>query len=98
MAAICNGVDATPFAVTDYGQIDAKWQWSDAAGAPADEDRFGFMLGICNGGAYLEMLEPEKGSVSYFDLSSAFGEGPPWLPLLLQATAPIVSMIAVTIS
>ena len=70
------GVDADTFAVTDYGQIDAKWQWSDAAGAPADEDRFGFMLGICNGGAYLEMLEPEKGSVSYFDLSSAFGEDP----------------------
>ena len=70
------GVDADTFAVTDYGQIDARWQWSDAAGAPADEDRFGFMLGICNGGAYLEMLEPGKGSVSYFDLSSVFGEDP----------------------
>ena len=26
------GVDADTFAVTDYGQIDAKWQWSDAGG------------------------------------------------------------------
>lgn len=70
------GVDADTFAVTDYGQIDTKWQWSDAAGAPADEDRFGFVLGICNAGTYLEMLEPGKNTVSYFDLSSLFDEDP----------------------
>lgn len=70
------GVDADTFDVTDYGQIDARWQWSDAAGAPADGDLFGFLVGICNSGSYLEMLEPGKGSVSYFDLSSIFGEDP----------------------
>ena len=70
------GVDADTFAVTDYGQIDTRWQWSDAAGAPADEDRFGLVLGICNAGTYLEMLEPGEGTVSYFDLSSLFGENP----------------------
>ena len=71
------GVDADTFAVTDYGQIDARWQWSDAAAAPADEGQFGFPIGICNGGVYLEMLvEPEKGSVSYFDSSRIFGEDP----------------------
>ena len=75
------GVDADTFAVTDYGQIDAKWQWSDAAGAPADEDRFGFMLGICNGGAYLRCWSRRKALCLTLTFPVPL-ERTPWLPLL----------------
>lgn len=56
------GVDADSFAVTDHGVVDPYWQWSDAAPAPATEDGlFGMMVGICEDGVLLGLLNVETG-------------------------------------
>ncbi len=71
------GVDPDTFAITSYGGIASSWIWSDAAAAPATEEGyFGRMIGICMNGTYIEMLNPVEGSLSYWDLSSAFGDDP----------------------
>ena len=71
------GVDADAFAVTSFGSIASSWIWSDAAPAPATEDGlFGKVAGLCNSGAMFELINPAEGSLSYWDLSTAFGSDP----------------------
>ena len=56
------GVDANTFEVTDYGIIDATWQWSDAAPAPTNStDYFGRIVGIINSGCALGVMNVESG-------------------------------------
>ena len=69
------GVDPDTFETVSYGAIASSWIWSDAAQAPASADGiFGRMIGICMNGTYLEMLNPAEGSLSYWDLSSYYGD------------------------
>ena len=72
------GVDPDTFAVTSYGTIASSWTWSDAAASPVSADGyFGKMLGLCNGGTCLEMLNPAEGTLSYWDLSTkGFADDP----------------------
>ena len=72
------GVDPDTFELTSYGEIASTWIWSDAAEDPTSQDGyFGRMLGICNNGTFLEMLNPAEGTLSYWDLSSkGFSEDP----------------------
>lgn len=69
--------DPDTFAVTDLGPIASDWIWSDAAPAPATDDGyFGALIAPCYGGKYLEMLNPEDGTLRYFNLSSEFSIDP----------------------
>ena len=62
--------DPDTYEVEDLGKISESWIWSDAAPAPADENgNFGFLVGLCNGGTYLEMIKPQEGSLKYFSLT-----------------------------
>ena len=66
------GFAITPdtYEVEDLGKISESWIWSDAAPAPAGENgNFGFLVGLCNGGTYLEMIKPREGSLKYFSLT-----------------------------
>lgn len=47
----------------DCGAMDAKWLWSDAAPAPAIDDLFDMVVGICNDGTTIEMVSPEDGNL-----------------------------------
>ena len=63
-------VDADLFQVVqNCGPVAAAWQWSDAAPAPAIGDLFDAIIGVCNEGMYLEMVYPEEGNLSYWDMS-----------------------------
>ena len=63
-------VDADLFqTVENCGPVAAAWQWSDAAPAPAIGDLFDAIIGVCNEGFYLEMVYPEEGKLSYWDMS-----------------------------
>lgn len=63
--------DPDAFETTDLGEISESWIWSDAAPAPALTDgTFGFLIGICNSGTYLEMLKPEEGTLKYFNINT----------------------------
>ena len=78
--------DADTYEVTQLGGIVSDWIPSDADALPADmADAYGALvssghvgrvLGICLNGTYLEMLDPELGSLVYFDLSSYYGSDP----------------------
>lgn len=70
------GVDPDTFAMVNYGTIASSWIWSDAAAAPAENGLFGRMVALCDNGTKLEMINPEEGSLSYWDLASAFSEDP----------------------
>ena len=59
-------MDADTLEETNLGTIDPSWLWSDAAPAPKIGesqfgDVFGFIVGLCNNGTYLEMVRPRKG-------------------------------------
>ena len=69
--------DPDTFETTNLGPISSSWIWSDAAPAPAMEGGyFDRLVGLCNGGTYLEMLNPEEGNLTYFNLSSTFISDP----------------------
>lgn len=55
--------------VQDCGPVASAWQWSDAAPAPAINNLFDAMIGVCNEGLYLEMVYPEESKLSYWDMS-----------------------------
>ena len=72
-------IDADTYEMTELGEITTSWIPSDAAELPADmADAWGVgrVIGICNDGTYLEIIDPEKGSLVYFDLSSYFSMDP----------------------
>ena len=63
-------MDADLFQVVqNCGPVAAAWQWSDAAPAPAIGDLFDAIIGVCSEGMYLEMVYPEEGNLSYWDMS-----------------------------
>lgn len=69
--------DPDTFETTDLGEISESWIWSDAAPASALTDgTFGFLIGICNSGTYLEMLKPEEGTLKYFNINTDYAEDP----------------------
>ncbi|MGN1408816.1 MAG: S8 family serine peptidase [Eubacteriales bacterium] len=71
------GVDPDTFETTAYGSIASSWIWSDAAENPTSEDGyFGRIIGICNSGTFLEMINPAEGSLSYWNLSTVFADDP----------------------
>lgn len=50
---------------------------SDAAPAPAHEGGyFGRIIGLCDSGTKVEMLNPQEGSLSYWTLSSQYQADP----------------------
>lgn len=66
-------VDPTDFTITNLGSIASSWLWSDAAAAPKTSNgALGNLLGLCANGTYLELLNPEDGNLSYFNLSGRF--------------------------
>ena len=71
------GVDAETFEVVDLGYIASTWIWSDASTAPETLDgSYDKLIAICNGGTFIELLDPETGSLQYFDLSNLATEDP----------------------
>ena len=70
------GIDPDTFEVTSFGGIVSSWIWSDAAASPKVDGMFGKLVALCNHGTYLEMITPEEGSLSYWNLSSYFTEDP----------------------
>jgi len=77
--------DADTYEVTNYGGIASSWIYSDAEVMPQDfVDAFaamghnvGPMIGPCNNGTFLNMLDPVAGKVLYFNLGdSLFGSDP----------------------
>jgi lactocepin len=76
--------DADTYEVTTLGGIVAMWIPSDADELPQDYiDAFadmgyavGPVLGLNNSGTYLSMIDPEEGSILYFDFSEDFGGDP----------------------
>lgn len=71
------GVDPDTFETTNLGSIASSWIWSDAAEAPANEDgAFGRMIGLCNNGGFIEMLDCEEGTLGYWDFSEDFIDDP----------------------
>ncbi|MBR7009806.1 MAG: choice-of-anchor J domain-containing protein [Oscillospiraceae bacterium] len=77
--------DADTYEVTQFGGIVSMWIPSDADELPQDfRDAFaemgynvGPVIGPNNNGTYLTMLDPEAGSLIYFDLSdNVFGSDP----------------------
>lgn len=66
-------VDPDSFETVNLGGIASTWLWSDAAPAPVlSGGAFGNLLGLCNNGTFLELLNPEAGSLSYFDFTGQF--------------------------
>ncbi len=60
-------IDPDTFETTNYGGLDAQLLWSDAATAPKDEAGcFGYLLGLCNSGTWLEMVDMEAFTVGYY--------------------------------
>ncbi len=79
------GFDADTYEVETYGGIVSMWIPSDADALPQDlRDAFaemgynvGPVIGPNNNGTYLTLLDPEAGSLIYFDLSDDdFGTDP----------------------
>lgn len=76
--------DADTYEVTELGGIVSMWIPSDAEELPQDYiDAFaelganvGPVIGPNNNGTYLTMLDPEAGSLIYFDFSDTFGSDP----------------------
>ena len=58
--------------------IASMWQWSDATVCPEPEGIFASqpLCAICNNGTYLELINPEAGSLGYFDLEDIFADDP----------------------
>ncbi|MBQ3900770.1 MAG: S8 family serine peptidase, partial [Clostridia bacterium] len=74
------GVDADTYEVSSLGVIVSDWQFTDAAELPDDLGEAwevsGRLIGPCSGGTYLEIINPEAGSLVYFDLTDDFSEDP----------------------
>lgn len=70
------GIDPDTFEVTSFGGIVSSWIWSDAAASPKMDGMFGKLIGLCNNGTYLEMITPEEGSLSYWNLDTYFASDP----------------------
>ena len=61
--------------------VASSWIFSDAAEVPyelsAGWDYEGYILGgVCNGGTYFEILNPDTAGLIYFNLSNTFGDDP----------------------
>ncbi len=61
--------------------VASQWIFSDAAEVPyelsAGWGYEGYILGgVCNGGTYFEVLNPDTAGLIYFDLSDTFGDDP----------------------
>lgn len=72
-------MDADTLEETNLGTIDFSWLWSDAAPAPTltgngGDDVFGLVMGLCNNGQFLEMVNPEAGILKYIDITNYFSE------------------------
>ena len=71
------GIDGDTFAATSFGEISPVWAWSDAAEAPAGEEgMFGRLVAICNDGTYVELIDPDAGTLTYWDLTNSFASDP----------------------
>ena len=72
--------DADTYEVTQLGGIVSMWIPSDAIAIPADlVEAWGItgrVGGLCNNGTYFEVLDPEVGSLNYWNLSSAYSSDP----------------------
>ena len=78
--------DADTYEVESLGGIVSDWipsdadvlpeDMADAYGALVSSGHVGRVLGICMNGSYLEMMDPELGSLVYFDLSDDFASDP----------------------
>lgn len=64
-------VDPMDFTTTNLGSLSSNWLWSDAAPAPKTANgAMGRLVGL--GGSYLELYDPEAGSLQYMDIGSKF--------------------------
>ena len=71
------GIDPDTYEKTLYGSLAETWAWSDAAEGPKSEKGFfGQIVGICNGGKYIELLDAPSAKLGYFDLSETFDSDP----------------------
>ena len=71
------GIDPDTYEKTLYGSLAETWAWSDAAEGPKSEEGFfGQIVGICNGGKYIELLDAPSAKLGYFDLSETFDSDP----------------------
>ena len=72
--------DADTYEVSQLGGIVSMWIPSDAIAIPADlVEAWGItgrVGGLCNNGTYFEVLDPETGSLNYWNLSSAYSSDP----------------------
>ena len=72
--------DADTYEVSQLGGIVSMWIPSDAIAIPADlVEAWGItgrVGGLCNNGTYFEVLDPEAGSLNYWNLSSAYSSDP----------------------
>lgn len=56
------GVDANTYEVTDYGELDASWLWSDAAAAPENElGYFNRIVGVISNGLSFAVMDVTTG-------------------------------------
>ena len=70
-------IDPDTFETKSLGAMSETWAWSDAAPAPALEGGyFGRIIGLCDSGTKVEMLNPQEGSLSYWTLSSQYQADP----------------------
>lgn len=62
------------------GRLNTTWYWSDAAPAPRlygdTNDSFGYIVGVCNGGQFLALIDPYRDDLLYWDLSTYFSVDP----------------------
>ncbi|MBR3991905.1 MAG: S8 family serine peptidase, partial [Clostridia bacterium] len=74
------GIDADTYEITNYGTIVSDWQYTDAAPVPdvlgESLGVSGRVLGLCYNGTYIDVIDPEAGSLSYWDMSESFGDDP----------------------
>lgn len=59
-------IDPDRFTVTNLGIVSDQWAWTDAAPAPAVGDLGDRLLAVCQDGTCLELISPEKGTLTYF--------------------------------
>lgn len=59
-------IDPDRFTVTNLGIISDQWAWTDAAPALAVGEIGNRLLAVCQNGTTLELISPEKGTLTYF--------------------------------
>lgn len=67
-------VDADTFAATSLGEIASDWLYADGAELPEQFQAAygGKVVAPCYGGTYLEILDPEAGSLSYWSAIATY--------------------------